>query len=207
MTGLFPDRVETERLVLERLCRENVSVNELYDLFSAPEASEVFEHVPQSPYRSLQGPRDRIEKAESGWEEGTNAQYAVRPTEGEPNVGELAGMTLLYPEWEKRSARLGLILGRRFWDRGYSGERAAALLEVAFDRLDLELVAVSHNAENERSRRAIEKYVERFGGRRDCLLRNWMPMDDEVADVHRYAVSRERWAANRGSASREGVRS
>ncbi|WP_435154782.1 GNAT family N-acetyltransferase [Haladaptatus sp. DFWS20] len=197
MTNLFPERIETDRLVLERLCYDNVSVSELYDLFSGSEGDKVFEHIPQSPYRSMKEPRDRIEQAETRWDDGSLAQYTVRPKADEPNAGELAGTAVLYPEWEKRSARLGLILGKRFWGRGYSGERAAALLSVAFDCLDFELVSVGHNAGNRQSRRAIEKYVERFGGQFDAVLRNWVPMDDEVDDGRRYTISRDEWETNR----------
>ncbi|MCO8244980.1 GNAT family N-acetyltransferase [Haladaptatus sp. AB643] len=197
MSHLFSERLETERLVLEKVCPENVTTHELYDLFSGQETSDVFEHVPQSPYRSLDEPREMIENAAESWRDGAIASYAVRPSDGEPDAGALAGTALLYPEWEKRSARLGLILGKRFWGRGYSGERASALMAMAFDRLGLELVSVSHNAGNTKSRRAIEKYVERFGGEHDCLLRNWVPMDDEVNDVHRYTITREQWKASR----------
>lgn len=159
MSSLFPERLETDRLVLERLCHDNVSVSELYHLFSGSETGEVFEHVPQSPYRSMKEPHDRIDGAKARWDDGSLAQYAVRPLSGELNWGELAGTAVLYPEWEKRSARLGLILGKRFWGRGYSVERAAALLSVAFDRLDLELVSAGHNAGNRQSRRAIRRSI------------------------------------------------
>ncbi|MFH5799398.1 GNAT family N-acetyltransferase [Haladaptatus sp. CMAA 1911] len=193
MTNLFPERIETERLVLEQLRPENVTARELHDPFSDPEAEGVFEHVPQSPYRSLKKPYDRIRNADERWRDGSAAQYVIRPRDGETNAGELAGEASLFPEWEKRSARLGLILAKRFWGRGYSGERAGALLELAFDRLDLELVTVGHNAGNEKSRRAIEKYVETYGGQHDCLLRNWVPMDAEIADMHRYTITREQY--------------
>lgn len=61
---------------------------------------------------------------------------------------------------------------------------------MAFDRLDLELVSAACIDGNEKSRRAITKYVERYDGRYEGLLRNWLPVDDTVADVHRYTISR-----------------
>ena len=183
---MFPEYVGTERLVLERLCRENVGVDELYALFSGQEAGRVFEHLAQSPYRTPREPRDALEKAEERWDAGGRAEYAVR--EG---GDRLVGTTALVPDWERRTAWLGLILHPDVWGRGYSGERAAALLELAFERLDLELVAVTHDADNEKSRRAIEKYVERFGGSRDALLRNWYPADDGTSDEVRYTITRE----------------
>ena len=199
MSGLFPERVETERLMLERLCHENVETTEFYDAFAAGRTDEaVFEHVPQEPYQMPKEAHDRIEDAEERWQEGSAATYAVRPGEDDPRTGEIAGIAHLHCEWEKRTGRLGLILRRPFWGRGYSGERAAALVAVAFDRLDLELVEAGCNAGNENSRRAIEKYVERFGGDYEGRLRNWVPMGDRIDDYHRYTVTREQWERNRG---------
>ena len=80
--------------------------------------------------------------------------------------------------------------------RGYSGERAAALFEVAFERLDLDLVAVVAFVDNERSKRAIETYTEAYGGSRDGLLRNWRVQDGEPIDCVRYSVSRSAWEEN-----------
>jgi RimJ/RimL family protein N-acetyltransferase len=85
-------------------------------------------------------------------------------------------------------------LRERFWGRGYSGERAAALLALAFERLDLELVTVTHLVGNENSRRAIEKYVDRFDGRRVGCFRNQHVIDGEPKDIVRYEVAREDYA-------------
>lgn len=195
---MFPETIETERLRLERFCHETVDLFELYEGFAAglePDVETVFEHVPQTPYRTPKDAAEMIEDAERRWEEVEGAEYVVRPREGEAGAGELAGLTTLSTEWDRRTGRLGLILRKPFWGRGYSGERAAALMEVAFDRLDLELVTAGHNDGNERSKRAIERYIEAHGGQYDGVLRNWVPMDDEVADLHRYTVTREQWAA------------
>ncbi|MFC4541200.1 GNAT family N-acetyltransferase [Halosolutus amylolyticus] len=193
---MFPDRIETERLRLERLCHENVDVFELYESFARRHADapdEVFEHVPQTPYRTMKDAHDQLEDAEERWEDTDGAEYAVRPKAGEDGAGELAGMTVLTCQWERRTGQLGLLLGKPFWGRGYSGERARALMELAFDRLDLELVTAGHNDGNEKSRRAIETYIEAHGGQYDGVLRNWVPMDGEVADLHRYTVTRAQY--------------
>jgi hypothetical protein len=67
---------------------------------------------------------------------------------------------------------------------------------LAPDRLALEVVAVSHMVGNDRSRRAVERYVERFGDQHEGLLRNWQLNDSgTVADMHRYTTTREQYAA------------
>ena len=63
-------------------------------------------------------------------------------------------------------------------------------MDLVFTQLDLDLVVVSHLPDNERSERAIEKYIERHGGHREGLLRNnLVRQDGTVADEVRYSVS------------------
>ena len=54
-----------------------------------------------------------------------------------------------------------------------------------------------HVPDNDNSRRAIEKYVDRFGGGKDGVLRNWVPHGDEVRDLVVYSVTREQYERNR----------
>lgn len=98
-----------------------------------------------------------------------------------------------YPKWDRRFAALGIVLDKRFWGNGYSVERTELFLAVAFDRLALELVAVEYIDGNERSKRAIERYVDRFEGQYDGLLRNWLAVGEEVCDCHRYTIAKEQY--------------
>ncbi|WP_160133421.1 GNAT family N-acetyltransferase [Halococcus salsus] len=190
---MFPERIETDRLILERLCHETLDVFEFYDICSdadGPEAmDEVTRYMPWEPHQTLLESKEYIDGVEERWEEGEAAGYVVRPRDGEPGAGEYAGNAALHIDWDRRTGNLGTWLRKRFWGRGYSGERAGALMELAFERLDLELVSVSHHADNDQSRRAIEKYVEAHGGRCEGLLRNWLPHGDEVSDEYRYTIS------------------
>ncbi|RQG97922.1 GNAT family N-acetyltransferase [Natrarchaeobius chitinivorans] len=188
---MFPERIETDRLSLERISYDSVDVFDLHELYSAgDDAEEMFEYWDSSPHETVKETYDYVAEAEELWDDVEGAKYVIRPTDGEDGAGVIAGTTGLYPHWEKRSANLGILLDKRFWGRGYSGERADALLSVAFDRLDLELVSAACIDGNEKSRRAITKYVERYNGQYDGLLRNWLPTTDSVADVHRYSISR-----------------
>jgi RimJ/RimL family protein N-acetyltransferase len=81
-----------------------------------------------------------------------------------------------------------LFLRKRFWGRGYSGERAGALITVIFDRLDLEVVTVTVQPENEKSVSAIETYVDRFGGTREGTLRNFHANPDGPSDPTRLSM-------------------
>ena len=188
---MFPERIETERLVLERISHDSLDVFELHELYSDGDGTaEMFEYWDSSPHETVKETYDYVDEAERLWDDLEGAKYVIRPKDGS---GVIAGTTRLYPDWNKRSARLGILLDRCFWGRGYSGERAEALLSVAFDRLGLELVVAAHIDGNEKSRRAINKYVDRFGGRYEGHLRQWLALSDTAADVHRYTISREEY--------------
>ncbi|QLK27443.1 GNAT family N-acetyltransferase [Natrinema zhouii] len=197
---MFPERIETERLHLERISHDTVDVFVLHEFYSnGDETAEMFEYWDSDPHDTVKETYDYMDEAEQLWNDGEATKYVIRPKEGEDGAGAIAGTTGLYPDWEKRSASLGIILDKRFWGRGYSGERADAILSVAFDRLGLELVVAAHVDGNEKSRRAIERYVEWYDGQYEGLLRNWHPQADTVADVHRYTISQEEYfeASNR----------
>jgi RimJ/RimL family protein N-acetyltransferase len=196
---MFPERLETERLELERLHRETVPVLDLYEVCSAPEMDEVTRYVPWDRYETPADAKEFLDLVEQQWEAGETATYAVSPKESEAGGGELAGLASLGCDWDRRLGSLGTWFRKRYWGRGYSGERAAALLELAFDTLDLECVQVTHEVGNEQSERAIEKYVERFGGRREGVLRNYAAYQDgTVHDEVRYTVAREEYEASAG---------
>ncbi|MFB9806122.1 GNAT family N-acetyltransferase [Haladaptatus pallidirubidus] len=166
-----------------------------YRLCSHREAiEEETKYLTWDPHATPKATLDFVTDCEEAWEDDSRGTYVVRPKSGEDGAGEFAGNTGLTIDWEKQTGTLGIWLRKRFWGRGYSGERAAALVELAFDRLDLELVSVTHEAGNEKSRRAIEKYVERFGGQHDILIRNAGTRPDGTTyDSHRYSITREQW--------------
>jgi RimJ/RimL family protein N-acetyltransferase len=192
MSDLFPERIETDRLVLAAATTETVDLLDLYEVckVGAPGIDEVTEYLTWRPHETPNDTREFVEYVTERREGGEGTDYLIRPKEGEVGAGELAGLTTISADWETKSAELGIWLRKRFWGRGYSGERAAALLEVAFEHLDLDLVVVTVHRGNEKSRRAVEKYVEAHGGRREGLLRNFhTDRDGDPVDVHRFSVS------------------
>lgn len=66
-------------------------------------------------------------------------------------------------------------------------------MELAFEQLDLEFAGAAHQPGCERSKRAIERYIEANRVQYDGVLRYWIPKNDEVRDLHRYTVSRKQY--------------
>ncbi|UVE50511.1 GNAT family N-acetyltransferase [Haloferax larsenii] len=199
---MFPDEIVTPRLRLRALSREVVDPVDVYDYFAASRSDtieEETEYVTWNPYQTPKEGFDFLKQAEKGHREAENAIYGIFPRGGEDGAGEFAGTTGFNPEWDTQRAVFGMWLRKKFWGRGYSGERAAALFATVFDVLDLDLAYVQVVPENEQSIRAVEKYIDRFGGQHDGLFRNVsVDMDGTPHDVHTYSVTREQWKDTTG---------
>lgn len=172
---MLPEIVETERLRLEPRTPAYVDPLAVYEhcKTDAPHIDEVTEHVPWSPHEHPKESLEFLERGEKMREDHDAADFVVRPKDGEDGAGEIAGFTGVDFDWDTDSAELGCWFRKRFWGRGYSGERALALAELAFEGLDFEILTVRHHVGNENSERAIEKYIDRMGGRREGVLRNF----------------------------------
>ncbi|WP_336345903.1 GNAT family N-acetyltransferase [Halalkalicoccus ordinarius] len=195
---LFPTEMESERLRYELLEPETFDPFELYEHVNAeaPHIEEITEYMTWEPYAHPKIAFDWVEQCGEDTETGEGATYVLRPKESE-QAGELAGLAGLDVDWDRRLATMGTWLRKPFWGRGFSGERAGRLLELAFDQLDLEVVAITHDPENEQSARAIQKYVECFGGQKTGRIRNDIVVDGKPRDSIRYSISRMEWVSNR----------
>jgi len=107
-------------------------------------------------------------------------------------AGTLGGLTAMVTKWERRKATLAVILTKPYWGNGYAGECAETLTEIPFERLDLELVELGYDEGNDRSKAAIESFIDRLGGQYDGVWRNATPRDG-VADNFRYSITREQY--------------
>lgn len=192
---MFPETIETDRLRLERLTRDAVDPLKAYEHYAKSDTiEEETRYISWNPHETPKETWDAFSQFGERWEDREDAVYAIFPRDGEAGAGEFAGTAGLHLDWDKHAASLGIWLRKPFWGRGYSGERAAALFDLAFSRLDLELVSVSHLPGNDESKRAIEKYTDRFGGCYEGHLRNYLvDADGAVHDAHRYSVSQEEW--------------
>ncbi len=193
---LFPEEIETERLRLRRLCHNTVDVFEYHELCSyhEPAIEEVTEYLPWDPHKTVKETADYLSKLEAKWEDGTRAEYAIRPKEGNPGAGEIVGSGGLIVDWRTRTGKPAIWLRQPFWGNKYSSERADAMLKLAFERLELDLIAVPVQDGNERSRKAVEKYTDAYGGQYDGVIRNSTSRPDgTIIDHHRYTVTQEQY--------------
>lgn len=196
--SLFPDHVETERLDFRAIGSDTVDILDYYEVCSRhePDIEEVTQYMTWTPHETPKETVDYFDHVAEQREQHAGVSYVIRPKSGEDSAGQIAGGAGIDVDWDRRTATLGMWLRKPFWGRGYSGERADAMCDVAFERLGLDVVAVTHDVENEKSQRAIEKYVDRLGGRTEGTIRNAaVDGHGEPRDSVRYSISKEEYRA------------
>jgi len=110
--------------------------------------------------------------------------------------GELVGeVSLIWRSAEARQGELGWIFHPAHQHHGYAGEAAAALLDLAFDRVDLHRVYARCDAANAPSWRL----MERLGMRREAHFREHARFKGSWDEEFYYAILRREWLARRHS--------
>jgi ribosomal-protein-alanine N-acetyltransferase len=125
-------------------------------------------------------------------EEGTGARVAMDRASDGAFVG-WCGLTQWNPDY--RSASLGYCLDDAAWGHGYATEAARALLQWAFETLDLNRVQAEADTRNAASGRVLEKlgFVREGTLREDCIV------NGDVSDSWVYGLLRREWRPSLGS--------
>jgi len=100
---------------------------------------------------------------------------------------ELIGSVGIELDMPNRRGEIGYWIGVPYQGRGYATEAAGALVEYAFNVLDLHKVTAHHLVRNPASGRVLEK----IGMRREGLLREHVRKDGRYEDLVQYAVLRD----------------
>jgi RimJ/RimL family protein N-acetyltransferase len=119
-------------------------------------------------------------------EEGSGARPAIERVSDGAFVG-WCGLTRWNPDY--RSASMGYCLDDAAWGQGFATEAAGALLEWAFDTLELNRVQAEADTRNVASARVLEKlgFVREGTLREDCVV------NGEVSDSWVYGLLRREW--------------
>jgi ribosomal-protein-alanine N-acetyltransferase len=118
--------------------------------------------------------------------EGSGARLAIERVSDGAFIG-WCGLARWDPDY--RSASMGYCLDDAAWGRGYATEAARALLQWAFDTLDLNRVQAETDTRNAASARVLEKlgFVREGTLREDCIV------NGEVSDSWVYGLIRREW--------------
>jgi RimJ/RimL family protein N-acetyltransferase len=128
-------------------------------------------------------------------QDGTGVRLAIERA----NDGAFMGWCCL-TRWNPvyRSASMGYCLDEPAWGQGIGTEAARALLQWAFDTLDLNRVQADTDTRNIASARVLEK----LGFTREGMLREDCIVDGDVSNTWVYGLLRREWVGSEALALR-----
>ena len=88
---------------------------------------------------------------------------------------------------------IGYELAKPYWGNGYMPEALRAMIQCAFERKNLDVLAIGHFAGNDRSRRVIEKCGFQYEG---TIRRAFQRSDGQICDDVCYSILKEEYFAH-----------
>ena len=176
----------TPTLFTERLRLRPFTASDADALFALHSDAHVLRYWDSPPWNDRSRAERFIAACRQIAEEGSGARLAMDRGPGEPFLG-WCGVTRYNPDY--RSASLGYCLDEPAWGHGYATEAAGALLQWAFDTLDLNRVQAETDTRNGASARVLEKlgFVREGTLREDCVV------NGDVSDSWVYGLLRREW--------------
>jgi [ribosomal protein S5]-alanine N-acetyltransferase len=155
-------------------------------LFALHSSTHVMRYWDSAPWKERAHAERFIARCQKTADEGTGVRVAIDRTSDGAFVG-WCGLTAWNSDY--RSASLGYILDDAMWGHGYATEAAHALLQWAFDTLDLNRVQSEADTRNVASARVLEKigFVREGTLREDCIV------NGEVSDSWVFGLIRREW--------------
>jgi len=173
--------LHTARLRLRPFSEEDAD-----PLFALHSDAHVLRYWDAPPWRDRGRAERFIAACRRMADEGTGARLALDRVSDGAFIG-WCGLTRWNPDY--RSAALGYCLTEAAWGQGYATEAARAVLQWAFDTLDLNRVQAETDTRNGASARVLQK----IGFLREGTLREDCVVDGVVSDSWVFGLLRREW--------------
>lgn len=180
---------DEKTIVLEKYCHENLDYRDLYErVYAKEDEREIFEYLFDTPAHSLKDVYETINEAETRWEEGTLASYAIITPDD-----EFAGRLTVTIDWELDSAEMILWLLEDQQNRGLGYTSLIVGVMLIFEYLDIGMAVGRVDVENQRMDELMQGFVDSYMGRFEGRLHNAVLRNGEPTDVHRYTFPKEEY--------------
>ncbi|CCO46207.1 putative Acyl-CoA N-acyltransferase [Vibrio nigripulchritudo SOn1] len=167
---MITTKIETERLILRALSENDAQ--DLYDIFSD---HQVMKYWNCAPWDGLDVATQFIKTSRDSMNNNKELTLGIYLKDS----GNLLGKIMLFNlEQESRRAEIGFGINRNFWGKGVVFEAASALIEYAFNSLELRRIEAEIDPLNVASGNALE----RLGFVKEGLLRQRWEIGGVVSD-------------------------
>jgi RimJ/RimL family protein N-acetyltransferase len=181
MIPIEPVVIPTKSLLLRFLSEADLPA--LYAIFSDPEVMRYWSYPPWTDRSQAQ---QWLINIQEGYRTGSALQLGIERRADHALVG---ACTLFQFHVASRRAEIGYALGRPYWGAGYMQEALQALLQYAFQTLDLNRLEADIDPRNQASARTLE----RLGFQKEGHLRERWIVNEEISDTWLYGLLRREW--------------
>jgi [ribosomal protein S5]-alanine N-acetyltransferase len=178
--------LSTPTLKTDRLRLRPFNSTDADALFALHSSAHVLRYWDAPPWSEAARAEHFIEACGRLAEEGSGVRLAVDRVFDEAFIG-WCGLTRWNPDY--RSASMGYCFDDAAWGHGYATESGGALLQWAFETLDLNRVQAETDPRNAASAHVLEK----LGFVREGTLRENCVVNGEVSDSWVYGLIRGEW--------------
>ena len=181
MNHLEPIIISTETLTLRFLTEADLPA--VYDIFSHPEVMRYWSYPPWTHRAQAE---QWLINVQEGYRTRNDIQLGIERRSDHTLLGTC---TLFQFHVASRRAEIGYALGRPYWGFGYMHLALQALLQYAFETLNLNRLEADIDPRNQAS----AKTLERLGFQKEGYLRERWIVNDEVSDTYLYGLLRREW--------------
>ncbi|CCN70848.1 GNAT family N-acetyltransferase [Vibrio nigripulchritudo] len=167
---MITTKIETERLILRAL-----SENDAQDLYNIFSVHQVMKYWNCAPWDGLDVATQFIKTSRESMNNNKELTLGIYLKDSGNLLGKI---TLFNLEQESRRAEIGFGISRNFWGKGVVFEAASALIEYAFNSLELRRIEAEIDPLNVASGNALE----RLGFVKEGLLRQRWEIGGVVSD-------------------------
>jgi [ribosomal protein S5]-alanine N-acetyltransferase len=173
--------INTTRLSLRTI--SPADVDDFYAVYSNP---EVMRYWSTPPLANLEAASTLIREINEGIERHDILKWGIALGSDNKLIGSV---TLFHLDFTHHRAEIGYAQGRAYWGQGYMKEALTAVINYAFESLELHRIEADVDPRNDASVRILE----RLGFQREGYLRERWQVNGEIQDAFFYGLLRPDW--------------
>ncbi len=181
--------ITTARISLRTISADDV--DDFFEIYSNPEVMRYWS-APPLPDRAAAA--RQIAEINKAFQRREMLKWGIALTSNNKLIGSV---TLFHPDFTHRRVELGYALGRDYWRQGYMQETLRAVLDYAFDALNMHRIEADVDPRNAAS----VLTLERLGFQREGFLRERWHVNGEIQDAFFYGLLKPDWDQKRSSAT------
>ena len=170
-TGTVP--LETERLILRRFTLNDAQ--QAFDNWMSRE--KVTRYMTWQPYQNVDDVKGYIQYVIDGYEKSDHYDWVIE----DKALGQVIGsISVIWTREDIAACEIGYCLGDRFWGKGIMPEALSEVIRFLFEEVGMNRIQATHDVNNPKSGRVMEKCGLRYEGTMRQASRNNQGVCDSV---------------------------